>query len=491
MKITELIPQSICLYDYQDDKTEFSGVSSHTAQIKKGDLFVLIKGATYNPLLLIRQIEASGASGIVLEWEEALPSLSIPLYFVKSARQAESFAFMALYRPKIEGLRLVGVTGTNGKTTTALMLSYILSAEEKVGYLGTLGALMEGSPIDCAFSSTMTTPEPRFLYPLLARFSELGATTVVMEVSSHAIVLERIAPLSFALAVFTNLSEEHLDFHGDMESYFQAKASFIKSAAKSIINIDDEYGERLALEIPSAYKIGILQEADANATELYEMGLDGINYTYQSEAISFAVSTSLVGGFQVYNAMAASAAALALGSSAKTVQRRIASFPRPKGRMEALPLSRFGVTYNVIVDYAHTPNAFSAVIKAARRLTKGRLVVLFGAGGDREKEKRAEMGRIAQALADFTYITADNSRSEPLSAIIKDILSGMTQTAARRVITNREKAIQTALSELGPSDTLLLLGKGHEAYEWDSAGLHPFSEEEIVYGYLSRGQKET
>ncbi|MBQ8907952.1 MAG: UDP-N-acetylmuramoyl-L-alanyl-D-glutamate--2,6-diaminopimelate ligase [Clostridia bacterium] len=485
MKIYELLPTALCLQDYQNDSTEFTGVSSHTANIKKGDLFVLIKGNTYNPILLLKQIEQSGARGIVMEWERELPSLSLPVYFVKSARAAEAYLFASLYKGRIERLRLIGVTGTNGKTTTAQLLAHLLSAQTKTGYIGTLGAFLDGKPIVAYSHSTMTTPTPEILYPLLAEMAEAGATTVVLEVSSHAIVQKRLAALSFELALFTNLSEEHLDFHKDMAHYFEAKASFVKEAKSAIINIDDEYGEQLARALPSAYTVGILQEADANATDLNEKGLDGINYTYQSKSLAFPVSLSLIGSFQVYNAMLAIAAALQLGLSPTQIQRRIASFPRPKGRMEVLPLERFSVPFRVIIDYAHTPNAFTASMQAARRLTGGRLVVLFGAGGDREKEKRAEMGRIAERLADFVYITADNSRTEALASIIKDILSGMTLTARRRVITNREKAIQTALSELREGDTLLLLGKGHEAYEWDSAGLHPFSEEEIVYGYLS------
>lgn len=490
MHVSALIPKELCLYDYQNDREDFTGVSSHSAQIKTGDLFILIKGETYNPMMLLKQIEASGAKGIVLEWEEDLPKISLPCYFVKSARAAEAFAFAALYRKELAGLRFIGVTGTNGKTTTAQILAHILNAKEKTGYLGTLGASIDGKVLEETKHTTMTTPPPHILYPLLARMAELGATTVGLEVSSHAVALQRIAALPFSLALFTNLSEEHLDFHGDMENYYQVKASFVKGASFSIVNVDDEYGERLAKECPNAYKIGILQEADANATDLYEMGLDGINYTYTTKDFSFAVSTSLIGGFQVYNVMLAIAGALHLGIDAESIQKRIASFPRPKGRMEVLPLGRFGVSFQVIVDYAHTPTAFENAIKAARRLSSGRLLVLFGAGGDREKEKRAQMGAIAERLADFVYITADNSRSEALASIIKDILSGMSLTASRRVITNREKAIKTALSELKAGDTLLLLGKGHESYEWDSAGLHPFSEEEIVYGYLSE-QKET
>ncbi len=490
MKISELIPKELWLHDYQSDSENFTGVSSHTSQIKEGDLFVLIKGETYNPLMLLKQIESSGAKGIVLEWEEGLPSVALPCYFVKSARAAEAYAFASLYRPMLSPLRFIGVTGTNGKTTTAQILAHLLGAKEKTGYLGTLGAFVDGKPLEEATHTTMTTPPPHVLYPLLARMASLGATTVVLEVSSHAIALQRIAALSFALAVFTNLSEEHLDFHGDMENYYQVKASFVKSAAAAVINLDDAYGERLAKERKDAYKIGILQEADANATDLYEMGLDGINYTHQTKEFSFSVSTSLIGSFQVYNVMAATAAALLLGVDTESVKRRIASFPRPKGRMEVLPLGRFGAPFQVIIDYAHTPNAFEAAIKAARRISHGRLFVLFGAGGNREKEKRAQMGSIAERLADFVYITADNSRTEALASIIKDILSGMSLTSRRRVITNREKAIRTALSELEKDDTLLLLGKGHEGYEWDSAGLHPFSEEEIVYGYLSKKNEE-
>ncbi|MBP3437570.1 MAG: UDP-N-acetylmuramoyl-L-alanyl-D-glutamate--2,6-diaminopimelate ligase [Clostridia bacterium] len=486
MKITELLPKEICLYDYGNDKTDFTGVASHTARIKKGDLFVAIKGKSCAPLSLYKEIEERGALAVVTEWEEPMPALSIPCYYVKNARLAQSYIYYNYYRASLENIRFVAVTGTNGKTTTALMLAHLLSGKEKTGYIGTLGVYLDNTPLKEATHTTMTTPSAELLYASLALLASKGAKTVVLEVSSHAIAQERVAPLSFQAALFTNLSEEHLDFHKTMEEYFSVKARLVRAAAFSVINVDDAYGEKLAPLCQNPITVGVLQDASVCATDLYEKGRDGTQYTYQTEKLSFPVSLSLIGSFQVYNSLLAIAAALKLGVSVDSVKDRVSSFPSPKGRMEMLPLDKFKAPFSVIVDYAHTPDAFAVAIRAARKLTSGRLFVLFGAGGDREKEKRAQMGKIAEELSDFVYITRDNSRTENLAAIMKDIISGMSPTARRRVIANREKAIRTALSELQEGDTLLLLGKGHERYEWDSAGLHAFSEEDIVYDYLEK-----
>lgn len=330
----------------------------------------------------------------------------------------------------------------------------------------------------------MTTPPPSRLYRTLSAFSEAGVEVAVLEVSSHAIAQKRTAPISFDVGIFTNLSAEHLDYHPTMEDYYLTKASLFSRCDSAVINVDDEYGERLAREVGcECLSCGIVHTAPFAATEPNEIPKKGTNYVYHAPFGSFPLFCPMIGAFNVYNSLLAATAALRLGLCGAQVRRGMRSLPPVRGRMERLDVSAW-TEGDVIIDYAHTPLAMKEALRAARVGTRGRLLALFGAGGERDVGKRAQMGRLAVEYADFSYVTADNTRNEPLSHIIKDILGGMDGFQNYRVVTDRRRAICEALDELRAGDTLLLLGKGHETYDLTANGRRPFSEREIILSHL-------
>ena len=489
MKLSQLLPRSLCLPESVSplwEKIEVSGLSSHTERVKKGDLFIAVKGSRFDPKHLAEKVAARGAVAMVTEKDARfVPPPELPCIYVDNIRRTEAFLYSNLYGDPGKDLTLCGVTGTNGKTTTALMLAHLLSVRRRVGYIGTLGVFMDGKKREDIDTGTMTTPPPEILYRALSLLREAGADTVVLEVSSHALNQERVAALRFSLSVFTNLSEDHLDYHGNMERYFRAKLRLFRQSDAFVINVDDAYGERLCGMLSGAVTVGGIQEAAFTVRDLHEKGKDGIDYTCLYPGGKIGISLPMAGIFNVYNSLLATAAAVTLGITGKEAEEAFPLFQPPAGRMEFLDLSAYPVTFSVLIDYAHTPEAVREALRCARKMTKGRLLVLFGAGGEREKEKRAKIGAAVDEAADFSFLTSDNSRGENPAAILRDILSGMSPTGCRRVISNRKKAIITALSSCQDGDLLVLLGKGHETYDWSSTGLSPFSEKEIVFSCLN------
>ncbi len=485
MKLSVLLSDIRYRSAHSAEEIEISGVSDHTADILTGHLFIYIPGAHFDPRPLFPLILKTGISAILSQ--EPLPEVEerVPVFYAENIRAAAAFVFYRYYGKPCEEMRLVAVTGTNGKTTTARMLCHLLdSSGIHSGYIGTLGTYDQDRPIDSDPQSTMTTPSPSRLYRSLARLAEAGVRVAVLEVSSHAIAQDRTAPLRFSLGLFTNLSAEHLDYHPSLEEYYKTKASLFDRCDCAVINVDDAYGERLSYELHGErLTCGILHSAAFSVIEPNEIRKKGTNYTYLTPFGSFSVFCPLPGVFNVYNSLLAATAALRLGLCGAEIKRGMRSLPPVCGRMERLSLDRWQ-TGDVIIDYAHTPVAVKEALKAARAQTDARLIVLFGAGGERDRGKRAEMGRLAVELADFAYITADNTRSEALSAIIKDILKGVGEHKNYRVISNRRRAICEALDELKAGDTLLLLGKGHECYDLTAVGRLPFSEREIVFSHL-------
>lgn len=488
MKLYELLPRTLCLSGSvfpEGEEPNITGLSSHTDRIRPGDLFIAVKGRRFDPKHLSEKIAERGALAMVTEKDAHFqPPRGLPCLYVDNIRRTEAFLYSRFYGDPGNGMTLCGVTGTNGKTTTALMLAHLLGRTRRVGYIGTLGVFLDGEKREDIDTGTMTTPPPEVLYPALSLLRKAGAEAVVLEVSSHALCQERVAPLRFSLSVFTNLSEDHLDYHGTMERYFRAKLSLFRQSDAFVVNIDDAYGARLYSMLPCAVSAGGIQEAAFSVRELHEKGRDGIDYTCLYPGGEMKISLPLMGIFNVYNSLLAIAAARTLGTPIKEIEAAFPLFLPPKGRMELLDLSAFPVDFSVMIDYAHTPEAVKEALRCARKLTKGRLLVLFGAGGEREKEKRAKIGAAVDAVADFSFLTSDNSRGENPAAILRDILSGMSPTGCRRVISNRKKAIETALAACERGDLLILLGKGHENYDWSSTGLSPFSEKGIVFSYL-------
>lgn len=487
MKLSELIPETLFSSPY-DPSLEISGISSHTDKVKQGDLFICKKGIRFDPACLLPLVEKRGAVAVIAESGVPLPPLQIPCFRVHDTREAEAIALYHLYRLDKEMPKLIGITGTNGKTSTAWMLHHILKESGvSSGYIGTLGIFYNGKRLPQFTAEGITTPSPVLLFSALAYFRDNGAKAVAMEVSSHALKQKRVFGLTFDFALFTNLTEDHLDYHHTWEEYFEAKCALFKQAKHAVINMDDPYGKRLSalLAIPKS-ECGIIEDASYFIEDLYETPAEGTKYRCVTPYLSFPVSYPLNGSFNVYNTLFASILSLLYGLCPDQIQKALASLPPVPGRFEQLPLN---APFTVIIDYAHTPDAMEKALTAARRITQGNLYALFGAGGDREKEKRSIMGRVAEELADFCIVTTDNPRSERPCTIFSDILSGMQKQDKRIVISDRRRAIITALSRLEAGDTLLLLGKGHEEYIITREGKRPFSEREIVTSFMERKQR--
>ncbi|MBR3681132.1 MAG: UDP-N-acetylmuramoyl-L-alanyl-D-glutamate--2,6-diaminopimelate ligase [Clostridia bacterium] len=396
------------------------------------------------------------------------------ILYTQNARRALSICYFNLYKLKDSRMRLIAVTGTNGKTTVASMLHYILRfSGADVGYIGTGKVLVNETELNEKYYS-MTTPDPKMLYKYLSDMQMLGCEYAIMEASSHAIALDKLAPLRFDVGIFTNLSGEHRDFHADMHSYFEVKLSLFDSCENGIFNLDCPYSRR-AHELSKCKKcgVGIINAGDVYATDIHNRGLLGSSFFYREEGLIFGVDLSLVGAFNVYNALMALRAAILLGIKPCIAKRAINCLCEIPGRMEILS---DGVS--VIIDYAHTPFAVENVLKTLFSIKKKRqnLVLVIGCGGEREREKRREIGKIAQKYCDKIYLTEDNSRSEDTEEIIADILLGISGTDGVTVIPTREDAITSAILNSADGDLVAILGKGREEYVIDRNGYRDFSD---------------
>lgn len=489
MKLSELLPDEGIQSKSDPRQIEITCVCDHTDDIVRGALFVAIRGTHIDPISLLDVIEEKGAAALLLPVDVDLPRPPrIPCFFAKELPALVPKLWARYYREPSKGLRLFAVTGTNGKTTTALILTHLLnSAGIPTAYIGTLGTSFQGkSSVDRECG--MTTPSAHHLQRRLRMLADDGASAVVLEVSSHAVAQKRVAGLSFESVIFTNLTQEHLDYHKTMENYFAAKRALFDQAKLAVINRDDDYGERLLLSLACPKKsVAVIDDADYTISDLHEMGDEGTEYQCCTPFGNFTVYYPLFGAFNVYNTLLAIATAVHAGLCPFEITKALASLEKPKGRLEKLPL---GKEYSVIIDYAHTPDAMENAIKAAAHVTKARLFVLFGAGGDREREKRAKMGEIACRLATHAFITRDNPREESETAILEDILKDIRERSNYTVIQDRAIAIRAAMDALRTGDTLLLLGKGHEEYMISGREKTPFSEREVVYDYLRKKEEK-
>ncbi len=419
---------------------------------------------------------------IVCEKEYAKSVSEVPTITVRNARRALALAYSAKHRIDYNEFSVIGVTGTNGKTTTATLIHHILSeGGVKCGFIGT-GVVRIGCQDATPDDYTMTTPDPSVLYPLLYKMQSEGCKAVVMEVSSHAIALEKVAGIEFALAVFTNLTPEHMDFHTSIEEYFDTKLKLLRASHRCIVNIDDRYGIEAKKRLGAkAQTVGIVRGGDASATEISSHGMEGSEFYYRTDELIFHVCTDLPGAFNIYNVMLALSAAIDYGIKPCIAKKAIKSGVFVRGRMEKIHNEP-----SVIIDYAHTPFAFDNALKTLKNGKKARqrLIVVFGCGGERDKFKRAQMGLVASKYADYIILTEDNSRSEPTSEIINQILDGISVGVEHEVIEDRKEAIVHALGLANHNDIVAIIGKGHERYKIDSSGLHYFDEREIVEDYF-------
>lgn len=466
-------------------------------ECQSGDTFIAIKGERADGHDFICTAVEHGARLIVCEHITPYLALhpEIPYITVENTRLACAHMWNEQCGRPSERMILVAVTGTNGKTSTTYFLREIFKRAGYVtGIIGTVRCLIGDEVVALSDSkasnvNSMTTPAPEKLYPMLSRMADAGVEIVFMEASSHSLSQYRLDPLRFTAGIFTGLTQDHLDYHGDMESYYLAKRRLFSLCGVAIINGDERYAVRLANEtvIPSVTYSAGGGTADYSAINAVFDGTDGIAYTFRDKNEYRRMICPVAGRFTVANTLAAASCARLFAIKSEVIASALVDCPQIPGRMERVPLPA-GCDFEVFIDYAHTPDALENVLHTLLAMKKpdGRLVAVFGCGGDRDKTKRPIMGRIATSLAGLTVITSDNSRSENPRAIICDILRGTADGADCKVIERREKAIEYVIENHRPGDVILLAGKGHEDYLIDAFGKHPFSETEIILGTALR-----
>ena len=471
-----------------------ANVTTDSREVVKNSVFICVKGNNDDGHRYIEEAVDAGARIIVAENVRNECVGGAALLYAKNTRRLASLLYNLWYSNPVSKMKFIGVTGTNGKTSVAYMLLEILeSAGYKVGLIGTVECLSVNRrkiKTEC----NMTTPAPQLLYRMLKEMSEDGVDYVVMEVSSHALAQCRIDPISFEVAIFTNLSEDHLDFHQDMEDYYKAKEKLFLQTKSAVINIDDDSGKRLSSflgEQAISKRSCSRKEGDFCALD-EKCSISGIEYIlikYGDKCSAVTVRSPICGDFQVMNSLQAIAAAEICGIDASLSCAAIENMNLILGRLESVEaeLSK-EANISVFVDYAHTPDALERLLRSVRAMQPkdARIILLFGCGGDRDKGKRKIMGQIASRLADFVIVTSDNPRSENPKDIIKDILKGIDKEKEFAVIESRKDAILDAiLCYARHNDTVVLAGKGHESYEITAAGKHPFDERLIVRNALA------
>lgn len=451
--------------------TEITSVTDNTENVKNGSLFVAVEGMKHDGHLMIGTALEKGAAAVVTQKRTGVSGEIL----VNDSRAAYSFLSAAFCGNPQKKLQIIGITGTSGKTSTAQYLSYILNKNGiRSGVIGTLGISHDGTDAE----SGHTTPDCSVLFPALREMADAGNTCCVMEVSSQALEQRRTAPIRFDTALLTNIGRDHLDYHGRMENYIRAKSLLFRCADKVLINSDDAYAEQIAeyAELNKYYtycsKCGC---ADFMAKNV-RSGRDSSEFMFINCARAAQISIDSPCGFSVYNAVAAGAAAVMAGVDFYDAAAAMCTLPQIKGRAQRIE----GHGFDVYIDFAHTPDSLGAVLRSLRKNCRGKIITVFGCGGDRDKGKRPEMGASAENYSDVVIITDDNPRTEEPSSITSDILSGIKRKKDVFVQHDREKAIALALNKAAPGDVVLIAGKGHEEYMIKDTGRTYFSDEKTV-----------
>jgi UDP-N-acetylmuramoyl-L-alanyl-D-glutamate--2,6-diaminopimelate ligase len=467
-----------------DPRTEIASVTHDSRAVGPGDLFCCVPGATVDGHDHAPAAVAAGAAALLVERPLGLP---VPEARVASVRAAMGPVAAAAWGQPSTKLAVLGVTGTNGKTTTTWLLEAIARAAGiRPGVIGTIGARIDGEPIP----GERTTPEAPELQALLARMVGAGVGLAAIEVSSHALVMHRVDGTRFAAACFTNLSHDHLDFHAGLDDYFEAKALLFDPARTdaAAANLDDPHGAEIARRAEAAglslLGFGLDAPAAVRAEDL-ETSSSGNRFRLATPYGSAAVRSPLVGRFNASNALAAAATALAAGLDVEAVAAGLSAPLVVPGRMERIEA---GAPFAVLVDYAHTPDGLEQVLRAARPLVgaEGSLVVVFGCGGDRDRAKRPAMGKVAASLADVIVVTSDNPRSEDPMAIISEIVAGIPSGSHPVVEADRRRAVQDALAGRRAGDVVVVAGKGHESGQTSGGVTVPFDDRVVVREELAR-----
>lgn len=482
MKLKDLIRELDVLEMTADPETEICDVCYDSRAVRPGALFVAVRGLTVDGHRFIPAALEKGAAAVLCEGRcEGAACVR-----VADSRRALALTSAAFFGYPAREMTLLGFTGTSGKTTSSYLMKHLLEhcLGAKVGLIGTNGNMIGERHLHSEF----TTPESRELQELFRKMADEGCTHVVMEVSSHSLALERVAGLRYQVGVYTNLSQDHLDFHGDMRSYAEAKKRFFSRCETMCVNADDAWTPFLCEgESCRLLRYGVGAEAELRAEKLC-LHAGGVAFTARCGDESAEVSLAIPGSFSVSNALGVMAAGLALGISLADCAEALRSAKGVKGRLELVETGR---EFTVVIDYCHKPDALEKVLKTLRPVTRGRLIALFGCGGDRDRLKRPIMGRIAAQYADLCVVTSDNPRTEQPEAIIGEILAGMQESATpREVICDREAAIAWALDKARPGDVILLAGKGHEDYQIVGREKRHMDEREIVASWIERKRAE-
>lgn len=450
-------------------------VTYNSCKVTAGSLFVAIKGYKFDGHSFLSAAKQNGAVAAIVENRN--DSINIPQIIVKNSRAAMAQICKAFFKPDLDLLRTVGITGTNGKTTTSYLVKSVMeSAGLLSGLIGTIEYDIAGEKLN----SWNTTPECSDLLEMMYSMVTKGQKGCVMEVSSHGLSLNRVDGIDFEVAVFTNLSQDHLDFHTDFEDYFTAKRklfSLLKPNGIAVINYDDEFGNRLVNELPWEIITFGLDSKSSVYAKNWDSNLTGLSIEVETPIGDIDIISPLIGQFNVENILAAVGVGLAFKFDLNTIKHGIEKVNRIPGRLDPVRLSKNRVA---VVDYSHTPDALQKALQELNKINKNDLWVVFGCGGDRDKSKRPLMGKIAEDCATKIIVTSDNPRTENPDSIISDILYGFTSRENIVVEPDRRKAINIALSKSNPNDIILVAGKGHETYQDINGVKHPFDDRQII-----------
>ena len=496
MKVSHLLKDIATPLEGAEDP-EITGLFYDSRQVRSGGLFFALRGEKADGHDYIEQAVQRGASAVLMEERRALPP-GVSGYLAPNGRRAMALAASAFYGDPTTGMSVVGVTGTNGKTTITYLLEAVLKAAgRRPAVMGTISYRYG----DTVLPSLHTTPESIDLIRTIAEFRDLGADALIMEVSSHALEQHRVDGVRFDVGIFTNLTPEHLDYHRDMDAYFASKKRLFDLVAdrggRAVLNVDDSYGARLSSEIDSALTCGAAQGADVRAVS-WNLSMAGIEATLRTGGAESVLRSQLLGEYNLQNLLCAAGGAIALGIDPEEVVRGLNAAPTVPGRLERVENDRGAL---VLVDYAHTGDALEKVLVTLTALSPRRLMTVFGCGGDRDRTKRSVMGEIAARFSHLAIITSDNPRTEDPHAIVAEVQAGAErihpkpwsrQEAGRREgrgfvsIQDRREAIDFAVSLLGEGDLLLVAGKGHEDYQIIGRERFHFDDREELRRALNR-----
>lgn len=475
MKLQELL-DGIEIKNGYTLNPEIANVTDDSRKVRNSSAFVCIKGNKNDGHDYARRAVERGAAVVICERDMGIKNSII----VNDTRETYALMCANYYGNCHRKLKMIGVTGTNGKTTTAFIIKKILEENGyKAGVVGTVGVAIGNEK----YPADYTTPDPSVLHRYLYMMKMAGCDVCIMEASSQALVQKRLYGINFDIGVYTNLSREHLDYHKSMESYAEAKAILMQSSDICVINADDEYAPFMKKNARNkAVTYAIDTDADVMA-EKVRLHHDGIEYKLTSKSGSYDIVYSVIGKFSVYNSLAALTVGMVMNVSMKRAVKAVADMKTVRGRIEKIKNDR---KINILIDFAHTPDSLENVLKTVREVYDKRLITVFGCGGDRDKTKRPIMGKIACKYSDKVFVTSDNPRTENPDSIINDIVSGLDKNSYVR-ITDRTQAIREALVEAKPGDTVLIAGKGHEKYQIFGTEKIHYDEREIVKQILDNG----